>query len=83
MYLLTSLHLISLFIGFIVLQIYKMSWQEAKIMADILTKIEKRLKTNAPTFLYYVNEFPAKGGVNLQTTVIHKTIKSNTNVILY
>lgn len=52
-------------------------------MADILTKIEKRLKINAPTFLYYVNEFPAKGGMNLQTTVIHKTIKSNTNVILY
>lgn len=52
-------------------------------MADILTKIEKRLKTNAPTFLYYINGFPAKGGVNLQTTVIHKTIKSNTNVIFY
>lgn len=52
-------------------------------MASILTKIEKRLKTNAPTFLYYVNEFPAKGGVDLQTTLIHKTIKSNTIVILY
>lgn len=46
MYLLTSLHLISLFIGFIVLQIYKMSRQEAKNIADILTKIEKRIKTN-------------------------------------
>ncbi len=46
MYLLTSLHLISLFIGFIVLQIYKMSRQEAKNIAEILTKIEKRIKTN-------------------------------------
>lgn len=46
MYLLTSLHLISLFIGFIVLQIYKMSRQEAKNIADNLTKIEKRIKTN-------------------------------------
>lgn len=46
MYLLTSLFLISLFIGFIVLQIYKMSRQEAKNIADILTKIEKRIKTN-------------------------------------
>lgn len=46
MYLLTSLHSISLFIGFIVLQIYKMSRQEAKNIADILTKIEKRIKTN-------------------------------------
>ena len=44
MYLLTSLHLISLFIGFIVLQIYKMSRQEAKNIAEILTKIEKRIK---------------------------------------
>lgn len=44
MYLLTSLHLISLFIGFIVLQIYKMSRQEAKNIAGILTKIEKRIK---------------------------------------
>lgn len=46
MYLLTSLHSISLFIGFIVLQIYKMSRQEAKNIAEILTKIEKRIKTN-------------------------------------
>lgn len=46
MYLLTSLHLISLFIGFIVLQIYKMSRQEAKNIAEILTKIEKRIKNN-------------------------------------
>lgn len=46
MYLLTSLHLISLFIGFIVLQIYKMSRQEAKNIAEILTKIEKKIKTN-------------------------------------
>lgn len=46
MYLLTSLHLISLFIGFIVLQIYKMSRQEAKNIAGILTKIEKRIKNN-------------------------------------
>lgn len=46
MYLLTSLHSISLFIGFIVLQIYKMSRQEAKNVAEILTKIEKRIKTN-------------------------------------
>ena len=46
MYLLTSLHLISLYIGFIVLQIYKMSRQEAKNIAEILTKIEKRIKTN-------------------------------------
>lgn len=45
MYLLTSLHSISLFIGFIVLQIYKMSRQEAKNIAEILTKIEKK-KTN-------------------------------------
>ena len=44
MYLLTSLHSISLFIGFIVLQIYKMSRQEAKNIAEILTKIEKRIK---------------------------------------
>lgn len=44
MYLLTSLHLISLFIGFIVLQIYKMSRQEAKNIADILTKFEKKNK---------------------------------------
>lgn len=42
MYLLTSLHSISLFIGFIVLQIYKMSRQEAKNIAEILTKIEKK-----------------------------------------
>lgn len=46
MYLLTSLHLISLFISFIVLQIYKMSRQEAKNIAEILTKIEKRIKNN-------------------------------------
>lgn len=46
MYLLTSLHSISLFIGFIVLQIYKMSRQEAKNIAEILTKIEKRIKNN-------------------------------------
>lgn len=46
MYLLTSLHSISLFIGFIVLQIYKMSRQEAKNIAEILTKIEKKIKTN-------------------------------------
>lgn len=46
MYLLTSLHLISLFIGFIVLQIYKMSRQEAKNIAEILTKIEKKIKNN-------------------------------------
>lgn len=45
MYLLTSLHSISLFIGFIVLQIYKMSRQEAKNIAEILTKIEKKKKT--------------------------------------
>lgn len=45
MYLLTSLYSISLFIGFIVLQIYKMSRQEAKNIAEILTKIEKK-KTN-------------------------------------
>lgn len=44
MYLLTSLHSISLFIGFIVLQIYKMSRQEAKNIADILTKFEKKNK---------------------------------------
>ena len=41
MYLLTSLHWISLFIGFIVLQIYKMSQQEAKNIADILTKFDR------------------------------------------
>lgn len=46
MYLLTSLHSISLFIGFIILQIYKMSRQEAKNIAEILTKIEKKIKTN-------------------------------------
>lgn len=46
MYLLTSLHSISLFIGFIVWQIYKMSRQEAKNIAEILTKIEKRIKNN-------------------------------------
>ena len=46
MYLFTSLHLISLFIGFIVLQIYKMSRQEAKNIAENLTKIEKRIKNN-------------------------------------